>query len=329
MYKKDLDFILKGKDIPYFFMFYGDDSYQIELYAKEYLSRFNGDKLTLSFDEYDFNRAKSQIDQNSLFGDVSILHIKTDKKILLKELKALVSLANSSAIFAYELHDGVQKNVAEQAKVFGANFARFFVPKNDSEASEILLNHAKKLGITNANPALLLRIYHIHNENVYLATSELNRIAISGLALNDELIAKLVSSLNAISFDTLFNTLLKSHDASAKIAQYFDANSIEESVFLAALYKSFYRLFIVHSGLKLKPNAKLQEFLGYALPAHVEAELKAQASRFSLPMFYDIFAHLNACDYELKKPKNFMDKELFLRSELLKLSSIIAKHSKH
>ena len=287
MYKKDLDFILKGKNIPYFFMFYGDDSYQIELYAKEYLSRFNGDKLTLSFDEYDFNRAKSQIDQNSLFGDVSILHIKTDKKILLKELK------------------------------------------DDSEASEILLNHAKKLGITNANPALLLRIYHIHNENVYLATSELNRIAISGLELNDELIAKLVSSLNAISFDTLFNTLLKSHDASAKIAQYFDANSIEESVFLAALYKSFYRLFLIHSGLKLKPNAKLQEFLGYALPAHVEAELKAQASRFSLPMFYDIFAHLNACDYELKKPKNFMDKELFLRSELLKLSSIIAKHSKH
>ena len=166
-------------------------------------------------------------------------------------------------------------------------------------------------------------------ENVYLATSELNRIAISGLELNDELIAKLVSSLNAISFDTLFNTLLKSHDASAKIAQYFDANSIEESVFLAALYKSFYRLFLIHSGLKLKPNAKLQEFLGYAPPPHLEAELKAQASRFSLPMFYDIFAHLNACDYELKKPKNFMDKELFLRSELLKLSSIIAKHSKH
>ena len=24
MYKKDLDFMLKGKDIPYFFMFYGE-----------------------------------------------------------------------------------------------------------------------------------------------------------------------------------------------------------------------------------------------------------------------------------------------------------------
>lgn len=321
--------MLKGKDLPYFFMFYGDDPYQVEFYAKEYLSHFSGDKLTLSFDEYDFNRAKSQIDQNSLFGDVSILHIKTDKKIPLKELKTLVSLANNSAIFAYELHDGVQKNVADQAKAFGANFARFFVPKNDSEASEILLNHARKLGITNANPTLLLRIYHIHNENVYLSASELNRIAISGVPLNDELIAKLVSNLNALSFDMLFNTLLKSRDASAKIAQYFDANNIEEGVFLAALYKSFHRLFLVHSGLKLKPGAKLQEFLGYALPPHVETELKAQANRFSLPMFYDIFAHLNACDYELKKPKNFMDKELFLRSALLKLSGIIAKHSKH
>lgn len=321
--------MLKGKDLPYFFMFYGDDPYQVEFYAKEYLSHFSGDKLTLSFDEYGFSRAKSQIDQNSLFGDVSILHIKTDKKIPLKELKTLVSLANSSAIFAYELHDGVQKNVADQAKAFGANFARFFVPKNDNEASEILLNHAKKLGITNANPALLLRIYHIHNENAYLATAELNRIAISGAELNDELIAKLVSNLNALSFDTLFNTLLKSRDASAKIAQYFDANNIEEGVFLAALYKSFHRLYLVHCGLKLKPGAKLQEFLGYALPPHVETELKAQARRFSLPMFYDIFAHLNACDYELKKPKNFMDKELFLRSELLKLSGIIAKHSKN
>ena len=37
MYKKDLEKMLKGKNIPYFFMFYGDDSYQIELYAKEYL----------------------------------------------------------------------------------------------------------------------------------------------------------------------------------------------------------------------------------------------------------------------------------------------------
>lgn len=331
MYKRDLDFMLKGKDLPYFFMFYGDDPYQVEFYTKQYLSHFSGDKLTLSFDEYDFNRAKSQIDQNSLFGDLSILHIKTDKKIPLKELKALVSLTNSSAIFAYELHDGVQKNVAEQAKVFGdKNFARFFVPKSDNEASEILLNHAKKLGLAVPNPALLLRIYHIHNENVYLATSELNRIASIGASLNDELIAKLVSNLNALSFDTLFDTLLKSRDASAKIAQYFDANSTDETAFLNALYKSFHRLFLVHCGLKLKPGSSIASLLGLQrLPQNVEIELRAQASRFSLSMFYDIFAHLNACEYELKKPKNFMDKELFLRSELLKLSSIIAKHSKN
>ena len=330
MYKNELDFKLKSAEFPRYFMLYGAENYQIEHYTKEILAKFEAEPLGLFFKEYDFSKAKTHLEQDSLFGDLNLLHIKVDDKIPLKELKTLVSLAirSQSSIFIYELHDGDQKNVAEQAKVFGENFVRFFPPKNQMEAIELLSKHANKVKLK-ANKESLEEIYKIHNRNIYLAASELNRLATMYDEIDLSIVNAIVSSLSSVNYDDLFSNILDSKDIRNDIIDFLKNSGLEEAGIINAFYKSFYRLFALHSAWRLNPSADIKEILGYAPPTHVIATLKRQASRFSTSMFLDIFMHLNNCDFELKKAKNFMDKELFLLYAILELQNIIAKHSKN
>ena len=330
MYKNELDFKLKSADFPRYFMLYGAEDYQIEHYTKEILAKFQAQPLSLFFKEYDFSKAKTHLEQDSLFGDLNLLHIKADDKIPLKELKILVSLAlkSQSSIFIYELHDGDQKNIAEHAKVFGENFVRFFPPKNQIEAIELLNKHANKLKLK-ANKEALEEIYKIHNRNIYLAAAELNRLAAMHDEIDLSIINALVSSLSSVNYDDLFSNILDCKDTRNDIMNFLKNSGLEETAVINSLYRSFYRLFTLHSAWKLNPSADIKEILGYAPPVHVVNTLKKQTRRFSSPMFLDIFIHLNSCDYELKKPKNFMDKELFLLYSILELQNIIAKHSKN
>lgn len=330
MYRKELDFKLNSSDFPRAFMLYGDEDYQVEIYAKEILAKYGNDRLMLCFDEYDFNKAKTHLEQDSLFGDLNILHIKTDKKIPLKELKALFSLTLNSTLtyFVYELHDGDQKSIADHAKVFGDNFARFFAPSNEAEAVELLAKHAKKLGLNVTNNNLLSRIYNIQNQNLYLSAAELNKLAINHQILDDQTIANLIFSLNSISFEMLFAKILDCQNIQSDLAQFLEAQGYDETAFINALYRELSRLFKVYSVFRINPRAEFKEALGYNPPANVQKTLKSQANIFNNAMFLDIFMHLNSSDYELKKPNNKIDKRLFLFYSILKLQNIIAKHSK-
>lgn len=330
MYKDNLDFMLKSSDFPRAFMLYGDEDYQLEFYASTILSRYEGEVLKLSFDEYNFNQARTHLDQDSLFGDLNILHIKTDKKIPLKDLKSLVMLANSSsgAVFLYELHDGDQRSIADHAKVFGESFARFFAPKSITEAIALLSSHAKKIKL-NIAPELLEKIFRIQNENIYLSAAELNKLAMMDENIDGAKIENIISSLSGVSFDTFFDDILRRKNIKNDLTSFFESNVIEEIGFINMLYKQFFRLFVVFSTLRYKPGAKISEILGYNAPSNVQNTLKSQASLFNMSMFLDIFSYLNTCDYELKRQNNKMDKELFLFHALLELQNIIAKHSKN
>lgn len=92
MYKRELESLLNSGNFPNHFLLFGADEYQIELFAKEILNIYNNDDsnlLTLYFDEYNFNLASSHINEPSLFSNSNILHIKSDKKIALKEIKII------------------------------------------------------------------------------------------------------------------------------------------------------------------------------------------------------------------------------------------------
>lgn len=330
MYRQDFENrVLKAQTLPNYFMFYGAEIYQIESYAKDYLSRFNGEKIELSFEEYDFNRAKNHLEQSSLFGDINILHIKTDKKIPLKDLKTLISLCQNSSenVLAYELHDGDQKLVGDSAKAFGDNFVRFFEP-NRNEAFSLLKTRAARLHL-NITDSAISKILEIHNDSLYLSAAELNKIAALYENADEVLIDNLVSNLSGISFEAFFNKLLMGASIKQDFFNITSESSFNESMFISSLYSSFLRLFKIYAYSKLNGRLDIKEAIGYTPPPTVANALKQQALSFNDDMFLAIFRHINESESYIKKPGNKADKELFLLHALLALQEIIAKYRKY
>ena len=330
MYRNDFENkILKANIAPNYFMFYGAEIYQVESYTKEYLARFDGEKFELSFDEYNFELAKKHLEQNSLFGNINILHIKTDKKIPQKELKALISLCqnNEQNIFAYELHEGDQKVAGENAKAFDENFVRFF-ETNKGEAFNLLKARALKLNLKITEHALF-KILQIHNDNLYLSAAELNKIATLYENADEILIDNLVSNLSGISYEAFFNKLITNANIKNDFFNIVNEGSFNEIMFISMLYSSFLRLFKINSFSKLNGRFDIKEAIGYAPPQAIANTLKTQALSFNDEIFLAIFRHINESEEELKKAGNNGDKELFLLHSLLKLQEIIAKYRKY
>ena len=328
MYRNDFENkILKSSNPVNYFMFYGAEIYQVESYAREYLSRFEGEKMQLSFDEYNFEQAKNHLEQSSLFSAMNILHIKTDKKLPLKELKSLIGLCENNAqnTFAYELHEGDQKLAGDSAKAFGENFVRFF-ETNKSEAFNLLKTRALRLKLKITDNALY-KILEIHNDSLYLSAAELNKIASLYEEADEILIDKLVSNLSGISYEAFFNKLITNANIKNDFFNIINESSFNEIMFISMLYSSFSRLFKINSFSKINGRFDIKEAIGYAPPLAVANALKAQALSFNDEMFLTIFRHINESEAELKKGGG--DKELFLLHSLLKLQEIIAKYRKY
>lgn len=177
MYKKELETLLNSPKFPNAFLLFGVEEYQIELFATEILAKFKDfNLLSFYYDEYDFSAAKSHLSEPSLFGGEALLHIKTDKKIPSKELKVLIDATKNGGAFIYEFHEGDTRITSEVQRPFGTNFARFFKPSTPNEALSLLQRQSNKIGL-NITQNALYEIYRIHNENLYLAASELNKLS--------------------------------------------------------------------------------------------------------------------------------------------------------
>ena len=177
MYRKELEAALNSAKFPNHFLLYGADEYQIELFAKEILAKFKDfEILSFYYDEYDFDAARAHLCEPSLFGGSPLLHVKSDKKIPAKELKILIDGCKNGGAFVFELFEPDAKAVFDTQKAFGVNFARFFKPGSPEEAVNLLGRQAAKMSL-NITRNALFELYRIHNENLYLAASELNKLA--------------------------------------------------------------------------------------------------------------------------------------------------------
>ncbi len=84
MYRKDLELNLANANLSNYFLLFGADEFQIELFGKEILSFYaseDANLLSLYFDEYNYAQASSHLSEQSLFGGKNILYVKSDKKI--------------------------------------------------------------------------------------------------------------------------------------------------------------------------------------------------------------------------------------------------------
>ncbi|CZE47637.1 DNA polymerase III subunit delta [Campylobacter geochelonis] len=326
MYKRDLDTLLASKKMPNFLLLRSSDEFQNELYAKEILNFYQADMVEqIYYDEYDFSRAKLFFEP-SLFGNSNLLHIKTNRYIPTKEVKQLISMCkkDSANFFLYEILETPETKVSNDfIKAFGTNFVRFFKPTTPNEALNLLNKKCTMLKIY-ANSTALLEIYKIHNENLNLAASELEKFANLGYEVTLENVKVLVSGLSEVSFEDIFNKILNLDDFRDDFFIYTQSGSYSESDFINYIYGSFFRLFKIHSFIKINGRIDFLKLLGYTPPPQVQTLLQKQALKFSTKRFKEIFLHLNSLEFDIKT-KNQIDKTHFLLAGLLELQRVIAK----
>ncbi|AJC84870.1 DNA polymerase III subunit delta [Campylobacter peloridis] len=319
MYKNQLQNLLKQNNIPNFFLLYGADNFQIELYAKFIKDKFTFDEsLKFYFEEYDFKQAYDYLSSASLFSEKKLLEIKTQKKIPSKELKQLVDLCQNSQdnYFLLEIYDESSKQ-NEAEKIFSNNFCRFYKVNSAKEGIELLALKAQELNIKITQNALFALFYNF-NENLYLAANELNKF--SGLNIDEKIIQDYCYSLSTISFESFFDNLMQKKDLRNDLEKILD--NYNEIAILNSLYTSFLRLFKISLHVKTHGNLELKEILGYTPPAYVAQNLQKQAFMIKIPQYKNIFLTLAQCEYELKKNSKIEKKE-FLISTLLQISSIL------
>lgn len=329
MYKKDFISLLNSPNIPNFFLLYGAESYQVEFYTNELLSKYNKENLlSLYYDDYSFNLAMSHLSEPSLFANSNLLHIKNDKKIPAKDAKELIAQCqnNPNNIFILELHEGDEKILTDIKKQFGYNFVRFFPPSSASEVNQILSNHAKILGL-NIDSQSLLYIYNLQNENLYLSASELNKLASIGVRFSLDEIKERVYALNGIGFDVLFDKIINKKNINSDYFEFINDSSFNEIALLNMLFRAFHRLYLIHSSIKTSGKFDPKTVLGYAPPPQIINKLQSQAITIKTEQYTQIFKFLNEIEFDLKC-KNGIDKECYLLSALLNLQDILSKNSK-
>ncbi len=329
MYKKDFISLLNSPNIPNFFLLYGAESYQVEFYTNELLSKYNKENLlSLYYDDYSFNLAMSHLSEPSLFANSNLLHIKNDKKIPAKDAKELIAQCqnNPNNIFILELHEGDEKVLIDIKKQFGSNFVRFFPPSSASEVNQILSNHAKILGL-NIDSQSLLYIYNLQNENLYLSASELNKLASIGVRFSLDEIKERVYALNGIGFDVLFDKIINKKNINSDYFEFINDSSFNEIALLNMLFRAFHRLYLIHSSIKTSGKFDPKTVLGYAPPPQIINKLQSQAITIKTEQYTQIFKFLNEIEFDLKC-KNNIDKECYLLSTILSLQDILSKNSK-
>ncbi len=327
MYRKELENILANGNVRNYFLLFGADEYQIELYGKEILNLYcasDANVLSVYFDEYDFARTKAHISEPSLFGGKNVLHIKSDKRIPGKELKELVAACQKDAnnCFLFEFYEADMKLALEAQKIFEPNFARFFKPSSPDEAVMLLSRQAGKIAL-NITKNALYELYFIHNENLYLAASELNKLASLDIHIEQDDVRRLVFGLGAVNFDDFFNKFISLKDIRGDFFAYEQDPSFNEILLLNSLYKAFFRLFKLHLYIKINGKFDIKDAIGYAPPPNIANMLKTQSLSLNLKAYRQIFTALNLAELELKtNPK--IDKNSFILATILNLQNLIS-----
>ncbi|MSN96724.1 hypothetical protein F1B92_06040 [Campylobacter sp. FMV-PI01] len=331
MYKKDLDALISANKLPNFMLIRSNDEFLNEIYASEILEIWSAGELSkdeiykIYYDEYDFENIKGYLEP-SLFSSKNIVHLKTDKLVKTKELKEIISilLKNSDNFFLYELFEGRDFKISNDfIKVFDGNFVRLFKPANPNEAIQILNKKALNLGLK-INQNAIFEIYKIHNENLSLSSCELEKFASLNLELNLENVKENVFGLSEISFEEIFNKIINLKDFRNEFFIYIQSGSYNENELLGYLYASFFRIFQIHSYIKINGKLDIKEILGYIPPPQIQANLKNDALKFNTIKFREIFIFLNELDYDLKTKKD-LNKTYFMLSALIKLQKLLAQ----
>ncbi|AKT90688.1 DNA polymerase III, delta subunit [Campylobacter ureolyticus RIGS 9880] len=325
MYKREFDSLIASKKAPNFFLIRGNDEFLNAFCAKQLLNLWNSENvLEQYFEEYNFNEAMSFLEP-SLFGDKNIIYIKNDKTTSTKEIKEIIEKCkkDENNYVLYEIYECGNRLNNDFLKAFGTNFLRVFKPNSQNEALQILTQISQILKLF-PNSLALLEIYKIHNENLSLCVAELKKFKSLNLELNLENVKENVSGLSEVSFEDLFEKIISLKDFRDDFFTYTQSGSYNESELINYFYSSIFRIFSIHTFIKINGKIDFKEVLGYLPPIQIQNNLKTLALQFSTEKFKEMFISLNKTEYSLKTKTN-INKTYLLLSGLLEFQRILSK----
>ncbi|GKH60599.1 DNA polymerase III subunit delta [Campylobacter ureolyticus] len=325
MYKREFDSLIASKKAPNFFLIRGNDEFLNAFYAKQLLNLWNSENvLEQYFEEYNFNEAMSFLEP-SLFSDKNIIYIKNDKTTSTKEIKEIIEKCkkDENNYVLYEIYECGNRLNNDFLKAFGTNFLRVFKPNSQNEALQILTQISQILKLF-PNSLALLEIYKIHNENLSLCVAELKKFKSLNLELNLENVKENVSGLSEVSFEDLFEKIINLKDFRDDFFTYTQSGSYNESELIGYFYSSIFRIFSIHTFIKINGKIDFRQVLGYLPPIQIQNNLKTLALQFSTEKFKEMFISLNKTEYSLKTKTN-INKTYLLLSGLLEFQRILSK----
>ena len=325
MYKREFDSLIASKKAPNFFLIRGNDEFLNAFCAKQLLNLWNSENvLEQYFEEYNFNEAMSFLEP-SLFSDKNIIYIKNDKTTSTKEIKEIIEKCkkDENNYVLYEIYECGNRLNNDFLKAFGTNFLRVFKPNSQNEALQILTQISQILKLF-PNSLALLEIYKIHNENLSLCVAELKKFKSLNLELNLENVKENVSGLSEVSFEDLFEKIIRLKDFRDDFFTYTQSGSYNESELIGYFYSSIFRIFSIHTFIKINGKIDFRQVLGYLPPIQIQNNLKTLALQFSTEKFKEMFISLNKTEYNLKTKTN-INKTYLLLSGLLEFQRILSK----
>ena len=325
MYQRDFDQRLK-QSFPKAVLFYGLNDYLVDHYMDIYKIQLDAKEsmLTLYYDEWDFEQAKSYLAQTSLFGGTNLLIVKGDKKIHKKELDQLIVLANKNAdnYFLYGFDEAKTSAKSLQSSFTdkkGGVWVRFFEP-NIRDGMAILQQKAMKIGLDIDHYALQ-HLMLLLNNNMALCSNELDKLAILGIKVTSKDVDRLVYSTAPLATEQLLIDLFNKKPITATITKLLDLGEDEFDLLRSTQY-FINQVFLFHAYIKLHGHVDSAAILGYKLPKQIEDKKAQLALKVKSASLLKIFEHLLEGELEMKKAPP-TQREVLLYSMLIKIQSYL------
>ena len=299
----------KLQNFPNYFLFYGD-SFFLSIYETKIESQIqNTNIVKLYFDEWDFEKAKFHLSQNSLFGDKNTLIVKTDK--FPQNLDKLVKIVGDNNFYLF--FSGDAKKV--KTKPFGKNFVRFFKPDLKDliiEANNYISKKGKQIDVEHLK-------YLITKIDYRFLFRELDKLLILD-NISNNVIDKLVFHYSETAFDELFDKIFLQQEYMKEL-EYLLFQGVDEVVILTSLIRYLRTIFMFNLYIKnLSHENVSKEVLGYQIPFNLENMRKKIAISIKEEKFLQLFEILLNSELEMKSSK---DKVSVLFYTIISVSNLI------
>ena len=284
MYKKEFDSL---PSLPHSVVFWGDNFYLRE-YEKKILDKFkDANILKMYYDEFDFDKAKLHLSENSLFGDTNVLILKHNK--IPPNIEKLFEFAKDSYFFFFYYGNNHIKY---------ENSVRFFAP----EVKELFLfieNKAKELNITISKQAVMKLIQSV--ESVFLE-KEIEKLALFKSEIYENDIDEIVFFYKEDRFEDIIVDILEGREFENSLKNLllkvgYNRFLVAIINYIKDLYK--YNLYIKKTGL-----SSLKGLLGYQLPYDIERKRVSLAIKFKEKDYYKLLRFLLSKELEIRKGKD-------------------------